>query len=209
MLTKSKVGWGILTIATLSMATACASFEELGEGESGTEKAGLAGENGLAPNGLTGNGLTGNGLTGNGLTGNGLTGNGLTGNGLAMAALENSPLTQQFFSYLVSCALPADQSITLTLGGTPTTFQGGLGLAPEWGVDGGVCDTHCQQWVSACLLARVNYYGQHVALSVRGPDAALATTPDERTAYPEREAGYWGNIFLSKPAMYACREKTP
>ena len=36
---------------------------------------------------------------------------------------------------------------------------GSLGLAPQWGMEGGKCDTQCQRWVSACVLSRVDFLG--------------------------------------------------
>jgi hypothetical protein len=163
--------------------------------------------NGLAPNGITQNGITQNGITQNGITQNGITQNGITQNGLLISSLTDDALTRRFFSYLVSCALPADQSVTLTLDGWPTTFAGSLGLAPGWGVEGGSCDTTCQEWVSACMLSRVNYQGLHVTLSERGNIPALRSTPEEQTAFPQREGAYWGNIFTTPKVMYACRER--
>ena len=65
-------------------------------------------------------------------------------------------------------ALPAGQS--LTAGGV--TFEGVTGVAPGWGVDGARCDGTCQQWVSACVISRINFLGVHVELSQRGDSAA-------------------------------------
>jgi hypothetical protein len=159
-------------------------------------------ENGLTMNGLTMNGLTMNGLTMNGLTMNGLTMNGLTLTSGIVPTLTSDPLSQLFFKYIVSCALPADQAITVPGYGT---FAGGLGLAPQWGVDGATCDGTCQQWVSACVISRVNALGVHVPLSERGATPALALGPTEATDYPNREATYWGNVFTVPQQRFACR----
>jgi hypothetical protein len=196
--------------ATLSsMTMACAGSDELGEGEEENEnvssaKLAVCLDNGLAPNGITTNGITTNGITTNGITTNGITTNGITTD--VISALNGSDLAQKFFTYLVSCALPTGQNVILTINSVATTFYGGLGLAPQWGVDQGTCDTACQKLVSACMLSRVNFYGDHVPLSVRGNLTPLATTSTERSAYPNREAAYWGNIFASPQVMYACTE---
>ncbi len=165
----------------------------------------------ITPNGLTQNGLTQNGLTQNGLTQNGLTQNGLTQNSLlrdALASASTGELNQQFLSYVVSCALRADQSVDLTVGGTPMRFAGQMGLAPEWGAsDTAQCGPECQQWVSACLLARINYYGHRIDVSLRGQKApALSTDQAELSAFPRAEATYFGNIFVqgTPQPRYAC-----
>jgi hypothetical protein len=158
--------------------------------------------NGLTMNGLTMNGLTMNGLTMNGLTMNGLTMNGLTMNGLAAAMAD--PQAQLFLKYLVSCALGPQQSLTVTAGGTTHTFPGQLGLAPQWGSDHGSCDGSCQRWVSACLLARIDAAGIDREISVRGPNPMLFPTAQEISQYTQREATYFGNLFVSGQPRFLC-----
>ncbi|WP_437604033.1 hypothetical protein WMF28_20865 [Sorangium sp. So ce590] len=152
---------------------------------------------------IMGNGLTFNGLTFNGLTFNGLTFNGLTFNGLAMAELSD-PLGRQLLSAIVSCALPEGEAIDLNIEGVDYSFEGSVGLAPEWGKDGGECGENCKSWVSACVISRVNYLGQSVRISVRGKDKALASTSEEREEYTEREGAYFGDIFATPQELYAC-----
>ncbi len=159
--------------------------------------------NGLTANGLTANGLTANGLTANGLTANGLTANGLTANGLTANGLAD-PLTQKFLQYLVSCALGPQQSLTLTAGGATYTFPGQLGLAPQWGFDRGSCDGSCQRWVSACILARVDEAGIDREISVRGPNIMLLPTPSEISSYTQKEATYFGNLFIPGQPRFLC-----
>ncbi len=159
--------------------------------------------NGLTSNGLTSNGLTSNGLTSNGLTSNGLTSNGLTSNGLTSNGLAD-PSTQKFLKYLVSCALGPQQSLTLTAGGTTYTFPGQLGLAPQWGSEHGSCDGSCQRWVSACILARVDAAGIDREISVRGLNPVLLPTPSEISSYTQKEATYFGNLFIPGQPRFLC-----
>jgi hypothetical protein len=185
--------------------TACAVAPDSEEEVATTRQADQV-ENGLTMNGLTMNGLTMNGLTMNGLAMNGLTMNGLTMNGLtlnedATSTLGTDPLSQLFFSYVVSCALPVGQSVIAS----GLTFNGAVGVAPQWGVDGGSCDTTCQQWVSACVISRVNALGVHVPLSIRGDNPALALMNGEAEAYSDREATYFGNVLTVPQQRYACR----
>jgi hypothetical protein len=157
----------------------------------------------VTQNALSQNGLSQNGLSQNGLSQNGLSQNGLSQNGLLMAELAANPLAQMFLKYVMSCALPADRSITLTINNTPVAFDGGL--APTWGIDGGSCDATCTALVSSCVLSRVNFLGEHVPLSLRGSAPGLASLPAEREAYPNREATYYGDVFASPQIRFACK----
>src|SRR5262249_37072515 len=118
-------------------------------------------------------------------------------------ALRN-PDSRNVLSYIVSCALPADQSIDIAIDGAPYSFQGELGLAPEWGEAGGSCGKNCQEWVSACVLARLDFLGQKHVSSVRGENKGLEACVDERETYTQREATYYGNLFVTPQRRYAC-----
>lgn len=102
--------------------------------------------------------------------------------------------------YVVECALPEGVTLTKTVGGVAIDFHGALGLAPEWEDD--ACDEDCQEWVSACLLARTNVSGQTVELWLTGDHPALGTGLD--LAYPVYEASFFGNLFVDEDAQYMC-----
>jgi GLTT repeat (6 copies) len=191
-------------VCLLSGLTACT----VAPGPNGAAEAvGTAREDGLSANGLSANGLSANGLSANGLSANGLSANGLTSITGLQATLDGNPDAQLFLSYVISCALPSDQTVVVPSadGTTSYTFSGGLGVAPAWGSDAGSCDTTCQQWVSACVISRVNYLGVHVPLSIRGDNPGLAEVGTEATDYPDREATYFGNVFTAPQQLYACR----
>ncbi|MCX4245861.1 hypothetical protein [Paraliomyxa miuraensis] len=103
--------------------------------------------------------------------------------------------------YLVECALPPGDSITKDVGEGLLELHGLLGLAPEW--KEGACDEDCQQWVSACLLARTNASGQEVWIWVTADHPAIGLGPS--SAYPLYEATYFGNVLAAEPTRYACR----
>ncbi|WP_437689112.1 hypothetical protein [Sorangium sp. So ce176] len=159
--------------------------------------------NALTRNALTRNALTRNALTRNALTRNALTRNALMGNSFTSEALRD-PESRELLSFIVSCALPEDESFKVEVGGKSYTFTGELGLAPEWGTRQGSCGETCQEWVSACLLARVNYRGEHVTISIRGQNEALSSTKRERERYDVPEATYYGNVFLETQRRFAC-----
>lgn len=102
--------------------------------------------------------------------------------------------------YVVECALPEGVTLTKTVSGVATDFHGALGLAPEWEDD--ACDEDCQEWVSACLLARTNVSGQTVQLWLTGDHPALGTGLN--LAYPVYEASFFGNLFVNEDAQHMC-----
>jgi hypothetical protein len=120
-----------------------------------------------------------------------------------MAALGD-PLAREAMTYIYGCAMPKAARMTLAIDGVSYTFKGGLGLAPAWGATGGSCDLSCQRWVTGCLLARTNYAGVSVPISIRGPHAALTVSSTEKRDYAAHEAAYYGNLFAETPELYAC-----
>jgi hypothetical protein len=187
-------------LAALSL-TACASTSET---ETDVAEESMTVDNSLTSNSLTSNSLTSNSLTSNSLTSNSLTSNSLTSNSLMSAALTDDPLARQLLKYIVGCALSANETIDITLGGIPYSFAGELGLAPAWGQPGHSCDANCRSWVSGCVLSRVNYLGETVDISLRGSLGALSASETELFVYPAREATYFGDIFASPQVRYAC-----
>jgi hypothetical protein len=159
--------------------------------------------NALTANALTANALTANALTANALTANALTANALTANALTANGLKD-PLARQLMKYVVSCALPEDQTLSMSIDGKTYKFPGSLGLAPQWGKTGGKCDESCQRWVSACVLSRVDFLGIEMPISIRGAHPALRVTFKEFFEYSDDEATYFGNIFQEEKEMYAC-----
>jgi hypothetical protein len=165
--------------------------------------------NGLSTSGLIDSGLIDNGLVDSGLLSSGLTSGALTSLSGLGNVLDTNPHASMFLSYVVSCALPAGQTVVVPSAanpGTSYTFNGSIGIAPTWGAsDTGSCDATCQKWVSACVISRVNYLGAHVDLSIRGANPALALVAGEVTDYPNREATYFGNVLVSPQQIYGCQ----
>jgi hypothetical protein len=122
-----------------------------------------------------------------------------TGAGLD-AALLDDPHRLATAKYVVECALPAGTSISKVIEGVPTVLSGALGLAPEWEDD--ACDEDCQEWVSACVLARTNVSEQTVQLWLKGDHPALGTGTN--LAYPIYESSFFGNLFADESAQYMC-----
>jgi hypothetical protein len=106
--------------------------------------------------------------------------------------LSTDTASDELMSYIVRCALESDESVSFTQGGVTRGYHGQHGIAPEWSA--GACDGECRQWVSACVLAHVNY--NHVSHPINL--VAAPFMPDSDYAgYPHEEATYWGDIFAS------------
>lgn len=103
--------------------------------------------------------------------------------------------------YLVECALSPEQSITKTVDGETVLLEGQLGLAPEWETE--ACDEDCQQWVTACLLARTNVTSETVWLGLRAHHPAIGT--NDNPSFPLYEASWYGNLFAKTPEQYFCQ----
>jgi len=156
--------------------------------------------------------------TTNRLATNKLSSNRLATNRLATNSLSNAALTAQpslietadgreVFWYVVACALPAGSSVTVQDStGHSYTFWGEIGLAPGWETaTPTIADRH---WVTACLLARTNYYGVEVQISMRGSHPALATTLTETSTFKVAEGGFYGDLFdTAAQSWYACGSK--
>lgn len=111
------------------------------------------------------------------------------------------PATHAAVRDVVECALPAGHSIVKEVHGELLMFDGALGLAPEWEDD--ACDEDCQEWVSACLLARTNASAHAVSIWMRADHSAIGegTSP----LYPIYEASFFGNLFADAPQMHYCQ----
>lgn len=188
----------LTALVALSLVGCVAPVEESVE----TVQEELQSANALTANALTANALTANALTANALTANALTANALTANALTANGLKD-PAAREVLKYITSCALPAGAHVDVTIDGTAYGFDGQIGLAPGWGEQGGSCDAACQGWVSACVLARLNYKGESVPISIRATPT-LDSTPQERAEYARREATYYGNIFGTPQLRHAC-----
>jgi hypothetical protein len=184
--------------------------------------------NRLASNRLASNRLASNRLASNRLASNRLASNQLAANALTAQILETEA-GRDVYSYIVSCALPEDVTIEAVIAGTdpvadsapPETpytcssatrlcvFPGGLGLAPRW-IDHRL-DRPGQNWVSACLFARVNANDTAEAVSLRGGNPGLIVSPEEAELYTAEEGAFYGNLFIDDPDpsvppdWHACR----
>jgi hypothetical protein len=109
----------------------------------------------------------------------------------------------EFLNYTVSCALNPNQSLTIPLE-SPIVLEGSLGLAQSWARRRiGAAD---QEAVSACLAARLNFFGAHVLISIRGRGLEPPSA-EEIAEYTLQEGAFWGNIFAEEPELFACTNR--
>jgi len=199
---------GVVAVS-LASAGGCAPLENEGDGTIGSAANAIIALNALAPAGLDATASYPDALTPGMLSGAALAPAALSG--AALAALEDpsasGALSRQLLSYTVGCALGPAQSFDFSWTDASSvthaeSYPGIFGLAADWQSQPiGAAE---QPWISACLIARVNYYGVHVALSCRGNNAALSTTPAEVSDYPFEEGAFWGDVFSTTPTAYAC-----
>jgi hypothetical protein len=192
-----RIGLSFALAATMPLFGCTPASDDL---SSQSENA-VASTNGLAMiNGLSmANGLAmANGLS----MANGLA----MANGLSMAnGLMTTDAGRNTVAYLVRCALAAGDTLTKQdASGTTYTFEGAIGLAPEW--KNGACGPVCQEWISACMLAHVNTAGVHIPIYLVAQSSAVGwgQSPD----YPNQEGSFFGNIFytnnVGKVDAYYC-----
>jgi hypothetical protein len=191
-------------LSLVSCAIACGSDPE----SVAQSSSALVTENRLSSNKLSANRLAANRLSSNRLSSNRLAANKIAVNQLdpGGADLVATADGRELLSYIISCALPENESVVATVDGTTYEFAGALDLAPEWLRQ--PLDRRGQRWVSACLLARVNATGISVRISLRGPHRALTTTDGERTKFVLEEGAFFGNVFgpADQPLDWnACR----
>jgi hypothetical protein len=208
--------------AATSLLIACTVDSPTNEGV--TSQA-IEGHNRLASNRLASNRLASNRLASNRLASNRLASNSLSYVALAETAdLLQTVEGRDVYSYIVSCALPADVTIEADIANAADTappetaytcsaghcvFDGNLGLAPSW-LDRRL-DKKGQGWVSACLFSRVNANDTAEAISLRGSNPGLIISSDELELYTAEEGAFYGNLFINDPDpsvppdWHACR----
>jgi len=124
---------------------------------------------------------------------------------LADPTLASTAAKRQQLTYLIRCALPADVALYADIEGERFTFPGSIGLAPRWLTK--ALTPSEERWVSACLLAHVNFFGKHIRISIRAtnpPVPELEASDDEKKTYTIAEGGFFGNLFLPQPVAYTC-----
>lgn len=114
----------------------------------------------------------------------------------AAAQLATTDDGLELLRYAVTCALPEGDTLSIAGHDLPGT----LGLAPAWA--DAPLDASGRRWISACLLAHANATGVHVPIWLRADNDALGAEPGGDFTY--QEAAFYGDVFASPPAMYAC-----
>ncbi len=139
-------------------------------------------------------------LSANAMTPNNLRNSNLNSLQLTVAnaiSMGNTTDRRVALQYAVGCALGPAQSITFTAPGWPqTTYQGAMGVATAW-TTRDLSKTEAN-WVSSCVLSRINEFGTVVTISVRGATTGYATTSQELTDYQIEEGAFWGNVFTNR-----------
>jgi hypothetical protein len=198
----------LAAIALASLTAACGPASEV-DPLAGTQDLGFGKAALVADNGLSQNGLSQNGLSQNGLSQNGLSQNGFSQNGFTTWFNRSLPDSDAVMRYLYACAAPTGWTLTWTnpSTGTSYTWNGALGLAPEW-VGGKPASVAEQQVITACLGAHVNKYGLSIPIALEGRAATgtkIPVGPNELTTFAQREAAVFGNLFTNE-GIFLCAD---
>ncbi|KYF85706.1 hypothetical protein BE20_38440 [Sorangium cellulosum] len=194
----------------LVFLVSCVTDQGEEEGPVGIAPNALEYLNAMNPNALNPNALNPNALNPNALSQNALSPGALSP--AALSAIQDpgaaGDLSRQLLSYVVGCALTPAQSFRFSwTDGAGTVrhevYWGLIGLVPSW-IDKPLGQTD-QQWISACLASRTNWYGVSVTISSRASHPAIDKTDSpELASYTRMEGAFWGNLFAPTPYLNAC-----
>ncbi|WP_437589634.1 hypothetical protein [Sorangium sp. So ce1000] len=198
---------------SLALLVGCIAVQEEEEGSVGVAPSALEFVNALNPNALNPNALNPNALNPNALNPNALDPSALSP--AALSAIQNpgvaGDLSRQFLSYVVGCAFTSSQSFSFSWTDSSGTvhnevYWGIIGLVPSWSTK--PLGQNDQQWISACLASRTNWYGVSVTISSRGSHPAIdKTDTPELSTYTQMEGAFWGNLFAPSPYLNACYDE--
>lgn len=124
---------------------------------------------------------------------------------LRQTKIIDSEEGRELLNYLVSCALKEGQKLIVK---ENQPLIGSVGLAPSW-LKRALTKTE-KRWISACVLARANFYGKPVRISMRSPlstsdfNPSLLASKSEEREYRLFEGGFYGDIFDTSKA-YFCK----
>ncbi len=113
--------------------------------------------------------------------------------------------------FITQCALRKDQVLTVETDGLVFEYYGNLGTAPNWDGYPNSLTPSEQRWVSACVLARVNYFSTPVPINMRTKATSgfkIPVTEKELDQFPYHEGGFFGNIFIDNK-KYVCQGDAP
>lgn len=122
--------------------------------------------------------------------------------------LVSTQSARKELSYLASCSLPSSKMLVASYMGKRYEFPGDMGFAPNW--DRQPLSQIEERWVTACLLARTNKFGQKVKISMRTnrlSEHYIETTPSEIEQYDAFEGAFFGNLFSNPASAYVCLPK--
>ncbi|HEY9034077.1 MAG TPA: hypothetical protein VIN71_09085 [Pseudomonadales bacterium] len=124
-----------------------------------------------------------------------------------------TPEKRGLLRFITECALPENQLLVAQSEGVLFEYYGQLGAAPGWnGFASSMTDAE-QRWVSACVLARVNYFGTPVPINLRthndGNGFSISASEQQKQDFPYFEGGFFGNLFTLPPKQYVCTGDAP
>jgi len=126
------------------------------------------------------------------------------------ALLINHPSVMK---HLVQCALGETQAVYDTVNNA--VYRGWWGLAKPWYTGDLAGNPNMQEWVTACMIARLNNLGVHVGILLEGAKPVIEVNSTYDPIFWFNESTVYGNMFAStktisstSPAFdaFLCRE---
>ena len=117
-----------------------------------------------------------------------------------------TPEQRKDLKYLASCALAPDTVLVAEVEGQVHEFPGSMALAPDWWRR--ALTPQEERWVSACILARTNFHGVPVQISLSSPfpteARGMQVEENESSTFGMEEGTFFGNVFSHEPTAYGC-----
>ncbi|HUJ58068.1 MAG TPA: hypothetical protein VLX92_06235 [Kofleriaceae bacterium] len=193
---------------TLLVVAACSLVACATEPTESSSDDDLKSSNLISSNLISSNLISSNLISSNLISSNLISSNELEINELTTKALVGTADGRLLLSFVIGCAIPADVTLVAYDTGAPDSappatpytcehgtcsFDGSVGLAPEWLHH--PLDADGRGWVSACMFSRVNGFGLPEEISLRGANHALVVSRSEAQAYSVQEGAFYGDMF--------------
>jgi hypothetical protein len=120
---------------------------------------------------------------------------------LAAGAGTLRAIPKRLVTYLARCALAADDALVFD----GNTYDGRLGLVPDWQSRTAPLEASERRWLTACLMAHANDLAS-VDIAVAGEHTAFSRPPAaDAPTWSFEEAAFYGDVFTQgKAALFAC-----
>jgi hypothetical protein len=108
-------------------------------------------------------------------------------------AMARTADSRTALSYAIGCALSPGHDLEVVVDRVAHPLPGALGLADTW--TKAPLTLEQRRLVTSCMLARLNYYGISVNVSLRGASPELEVNDADLDTYTIEEGAFFGDVF--------------